>query len=425
MNLNFLKELYSNSPYWLKCLYSKIPFSLRNGPLYNKWRKKIYLNNIIGNDPISTVQYAITNFQFYKDLYHEFDTKKFENLPLLTKDKIQESLIEFEKKQISKFYVTTGGVTGNPAKFYQSRNVWFKELAFLYNYFEKFGYKPYMTKASFRGGDIYNPIYNDLHFSPFHLNKESVYKYVSKLNKVQPKYFHGYPSTFLSLGKLMLSQNLKLKYKLNVIFMISEGFKDEDAKFLKSFFDCEVSSFYGHSERAVFAIGDENLESYTPNPIYGYVELVDENNRVIKENNIEGEIIGTTYDNLAMPLIRYKTGDFTHYLDFKTKKFAPISGKWGQNILFGFKNEKISLTALNLHTDVLDDILKVQYIQEEKGIVNLYIMFKNNKRHNLKKIENLLIERVGGKINFRVFSTDVFKLNLRGKAPLIINKIVS
>ena len=434
MNLNFFKKIYIKSPFWLKFLYAKIPFQIRNGIEYKKWRTRINSKTSIPRDPSNTVKFAISKFEFYRDFYDGIDIENFENIPLLSKEIIQKSLSEFSENNISKFYVTTGGVTGRPAKFYQSNNVWYKELAFVYDYFEKHGYDPSKLKASFRGGDfsairnntfwIYNPIYNEIHFSPFHLNMDSISYYVSKLNKDQPKYFHGYPSAFMTLAKLMLNANLKLNYHPNTFFLISEGYRKKDIIFLENFFKCKMSSFYGHSERLVFAIADNELEKYTPNLDYGYFELIDQNGEVINENNLIGEIVGTSYDNLAMPLIRYKTGDYTSYIDFKTKTFGPITGKWGQMSLIGRNNEEITLTSLNLHSEELDNILKLQFVQKEKGKATIFIIFqKNDLKNDLNSIEKLLTQRVGYTILFQAVECEKFNLNSRGKAPLIVNKI--
>jgi phenylacetate-CoA ligase len=435
MNLNKLKDLYTSSPYFIKRIYSLIPFSLRNSQKYRNWRKSLRNQTLKDRNPIDTAKYGLKNFKLYQDLYKSINIEIWNEIPFIDKTDTNKYLKDFEKHQGSKFFVTTGGVTGKPAKFYQSSNVWFKELAFVYDYFEKFGYSPRMKKASFRGGDfsslknnefwINNPNYNEIHFSPFQLNNKTVGKYVNKLNEIKPKYFHGYPSIFMSLAKHMISQELKLNYKLDTIFIISEGFKKEEISFLKDFFDCNVSSFYGHSERLIFAVGDKELESYTPNPLYGYFELVDEKDQVINKNNITGEIVGTSFDNLAMPLIRYRTGDYTHYVDHTKKIFAPITGKWGQMSLIGINDEEISITALNLHSNELDEILKIQFVQIEKGKVLAYIMFMDNKKNNnLEFIENLLNGRVGNTIKFTIKVTDSFKLNTRGKSPLIINESI-
>jgi phenylacetate-CoA ligase len=434
MNLNFLKKLYYKSPYFLKKIFSFIPFDIRNGYDYRKWRIILNSKNHIFPDPMTSYKYAIENFQFYKIKYSNKIFNNWVDIPMLTKDEIQYGIDEFKNSNIPKFFVTTGGVTGKPAIFYQSNNIWGKELAFVYDYFERNGYKPSDLKASFRGGDFSNlkankfwlfyPLYNEIHFSPFHLNYKTVSLYINKLNDLCPKFFHGYPSFFISLANFMMINNLKLNYNPTCIFLISEVFTNKDIIFLKSIFKCKISSFYGHTERLIFAEIDENLENFKPNLLYGYVELIDINGKIIEDNNIIGELVATSYDNFAMPLIRYRTGDYAFYTDFISKKICLITSKWGQDILYGRNNEEISLTALNLHSDDLKHILRLQFIQEKLGFVTIRVsfsIFQTNQQ--IKNIENLLSKRVGSLIVFSINVTNDFTINSRGKIPLIINEI--
>jgi phenylacetate-CoA ligase len=218
--------------------------------------------------------------------------------------------------------------------------------------------------------------------------------------------------------------NLKLNYNPTCIFLISEVFTNKDIIFLKSIFKCKISSFYGHTERLIFAEIDENLENFKPNLLYGYVELIDINGKIIEDNNIIGELVATSYDNFAMPLIRYRTGDYAFYTDFISKKISLITSKWGQDILYGRNNEEISLTALNLHSDDLKHILRLQFIQEKLGFVTIRVsfsIFQTNQQ--IKNIENLLSKRVGSLIVFSINVTNDFTINSRGKIPLIINEI--
>jgi len=404
---------------------------LRNGKDYVLWRKRLNDDYVDGDKRSHVVNYAINNFNFYKEYLKGINLEIWDNIPLLNKDEIQNALPEFRNFNCKKFYVATGGVTGKPATFFQSNNVWNKELAFVYDYFNRFGYKPNMRKASFRGGDFsnlnlkqvwkYNPIYNEMHFSPFHMNLNTIETYVSELNKKQPLYFHGYPSTFVMLAMLMQKKSLKLDYKPKAFFLISENYNEKDITFLKNFFDAKISSFYGHGERLVFAIASEDLKTYQPNLQYGYMELIDKKGYVIKENGKIGEIVGTSYDNYAMPLIRYKTGDYTYYTNYKTKTFAQIQGKWGQDALIGKNGEIITLTALNLHSSELDNFIRTQFRQMGKGIVELSVIsLKRISDEEIGKIEQLLSKRVGYLILFKIKIVDKLNQNSRGKVPLII-----
>lgn len=432
--LNKLKELYSKSPSILRNFYGYIPNRIKYGKTYRYWENIINKKHKLERSPKSIVEYAIQNFSFYKNLYEKINIDNWDSIPLLDKKTVQSHLHEFENSKLRKFYVTTGGVTGKPAKFFQSNNVWYKEMAFLYSFFNVHGYKPPSLKVSFRGADfsklnknefwIYNPSHYEINFSPFHINHSTINIYVDKLNELKSDFFHGYPSAFITLADNMKKHNLKLNYKPKCFFLISEGYDDKLIEYLESFFKCKITSFYGVSERVVFATPVNGIQSYKPDENYGYFELVDAEGNIISDNNIEGEIVGTSYDNLAMPLIRYKTGDFTHYIDYKNKIFNKITGKWGQNYLYGFGGEKISLTALNIHSEELNFIKKIQYIQTEYGKVNVSILTDIDNL-NILKIESFLSKRVDKKIMFSIQVKDSLLLNKRGKAPLIISKIKS
>lgn len=430
--LNKLKKLYDLSPAFLRKIYGSIPNNIKYGKTYRYWTNIIEKKIDLKRSPRNTAQYAIQNFLFYKNLYKEININNWGSIPLLDKKTIQTHIDDFAYSKLKKLYVTTGGISGKSAKFYQSNNVWFKEMAFVYNFFKQHGYKPPNLKVSFRGADfsdlkknefwIYNSHHYEINFSPFHINNTTVKKYVEKLNELKANFFHGYPSAFLTLADNMEKNNLKLNYKPRCFFLISEAYNDKDIKYLESFFNCKMTSFYGASERVVFATPVNGLQSYKPDENYGYFELVDAEGNIINENNVEGEIIATSYDNFVMPLIRYKTGDFTHYIDYKNKIFNKITGKWGQNFLYGFDGEKISLTALNIHSKELDSVKKLQFIQTDYGKVKIYCL-TDDSNLNVFKIESFLNKRVGDKINFSVKLKDSLKLTKRGKVPLIISKI--
>jgi len=222
LTLNKLKSIYTKSPNFIKTLYSCVPYKYRNGKHYRQWMNILIKNENVGNNPLKTVQLGFDNFNFYKRKYNAAVPINWESIPLLEKWETQENIDEFKNSNISKFYVTTGGVSGTPATFYQSKNIWFKELAFVNTFFGKYGYSPKDLKLSLRGGDFNNlpsdvfwkrnPISNEIHFSPFHLNKSTIALYVNQINKLKPRFFHSYPSGLLRLVQLMKENNLKLNY---------------------------------------------------------------------------------------------------------------------------------------------------------------------------------------------------------------------
>jgi phenylacetate-CoA ligase len=123
--------------------------------------------------------------------------------------------------------------------------------------------------------------------------------------------------------------------------------------------------WYGHSERVVLA-----AQSLTSNhlhfwPTYGFVEF--------GEPDAEGnrEIIGTSFHNHVMPLIRYRTGDYARLADEEHAGWPAVSEVVGRDyeFLVSATGRRISLTAINMHDRIFDDLLAVQFFQQHEGAV--------------------------------------------------------
>lgn len=449
LNLNQLKELYINSPMWIKKIYGSLPYSLRNGKEYRSWKR--FLEQNLDTEEYSflklkeTVFYAYNNVPYYNRVYSEFDIsphdiksiKDFDSLPFIDKDVVRENFDDFIVTSYPKnktFYVTTGGSSGEPMKFLQSKNIWAKELAFGMNYFGQYGYKPSQLKASFRGGDFkdlkigkywkYNPVHNEIHFSPFHINKKSIFTYVNDLNYFQLKYFHTYPSSLLLLIDHMQDNNLKLNYQISAIFLISENFTVDEAERIRRFFNCKVSSFYGHTERLIFAPSfSKDLSSYKIDMRYGFFELIDRQENKIYDTNISGEIVGTSFDNWAMPLIRYKTKDYTRYINTEDNIISMIEGRSKEYIL-GKDALKVYLTALNVHSDIFKNVMKFQYYQNKIAEVELrLIVNKQFSDTDKTNILDALNKKVAHAISFRIKIVDDLALTKRGKFKNVIRNL--
>jgi len=428
-NLNQLKKYYTDSPLWMKKLYGSIPFDMRNGTEYRKWKK--FLLEDISREEYEllklkeTVSYAYENTLYYKELFDGLqvspydinDEKDLAKLPTIDKNTVKENydkLIANNFSSVKSFYVTTGGTSGTPMKFLQSKNIWSKEMAFVMNYFEKYGFLTNMTKASFRGGDFdglpknvfwkFNPHASEIHFSPFHINDKNIKYYVNELNKRKIVYIHTYPSSIKLLIESMKNNNLHLDYKINTIFLISENIESSDVKSIQSFFNCSVSSFFGHSERLIFAPNDgDDLSTYRVDRRYGLFELLDEKQKVIQSNHELGEMVGTGFDNYAMPLIRYRTNDITSYVDKDNLIISSIEGRWKQEYLSGKNDMKLYLTALNMHSGIFKNVIKYQFVQSESGYAELCLLVKFGFLNTDKKlILNALSKKAGHIISFKI-----------------------
>ena len=153
-----------------------------------------------------------------------------------------------------------------------------------------------------------NIVDNMLMMSAYHINENTLTDYVCKLNKYQPKIIQAYPSAIYLLAKLIENSNYLLKVDLKGIVLSSESFSTEQKEYIEKVFHCPVFSWYGLSER-VATVGTCNV---------GQLHLIEDYG--LHEFDETGVLIATGFHNLAMPIVRYNTGDrFTGIED----KFIP------------------------------------------------------------------------------------------------------
>ena len=451
-NLNQLKKYYTDSPLWMKKLYATIPFDLRNGHEYRKW--KHFLNTNISEEEYElikikeTVSYAYENTVYYKELFNQLhitpydinEKKDLLKLPIMDKNIVRENYGKLIANNFSvkkTFYVTTGGTSGTPMKFLQSRNLWGKEVAFFMNFFSAYGYKSTMIKGSFRGGDfstlpqdtfwIFNPVNNEINFSPTHINQDTIIRYVEILNKRKPLYLHGFPSSLLFLIYNMKQMNLKLQYQIEAIFLVSEGFSHNDRNVIMDFFQCNVVSSYGHSERLIFAqsIKEESKnQNYRIDKRYGLFELINNKHEVITQPGILGEIVGTGFDNYAMPLIRYRTGDYTEYTDTKQNEIMLVDSNRNQEYIDGKNGVKIAFSSLIRVSQMEElEIFKYQIIQAKPGECKVLIVphqtFKENQRNILMRS---IKQKVGEALSVDIVIVQQLRRTKRGKFKLLLKE---
>ena len=406
MNLSHLKKLYQKSPAFVKNIYAQIPWHLRAGRHYRKTLGFLQASEFWSNEQwfkYQTTQLKLLlefcneNVPYYQQLFKINNIRpeandiwaEYRKIPYLTKAIVREQASQLQPGNYSKqsvYSASTGGTTGKPVSIFHDAESYQAEWAYKHFFWNRaISYLPSDRKATFRGveqsGGLYhdNPIYNEIRFSPFRLEQDDDLELIcQKLTEYKPKYLHGYPSALLQLAKYIDNTGIDLSPITGVI-LISENIFPYQVNKLKEIFDCSVYSFYGLSERVAFASMSRDCDCYYAHPGYGIFELNDENGSLIDAADVRGEITATGFINRAMPLIKYQTNDFASYADINHSSWNmpalnAIQGRWNQEFLKGKDNERISLTALNLHDDIFDNVKKLQISQNKAGIVRLNIV---------------------------------------------------
>lgn len=395
-----LLKLYEAAPQPVKTLagraYRAVPASLRYGPAYTRFQNEAREVETWDAEKIRRYQVAAlresliaaSKAPFYAERFADcgVDPKNFESLeqlrgyPLLTKQDLllhREQMVNPDFDTKLRLYITTGGSSGVPVGFYLHKGVSRpKEQAYLEAQWSRRGYQPGDRVAVIRGGvtssradgsiSYYDATRNWLILSSYHLTPERLPEYVKALNHFRPQHLHAYPSAALMLARGLEQSGLKLDFSLTSLLCGSEKLTAESQQNLEHFFGARVFHWYGHSERVVLAAQGRTSNHLHFWPTYGFVEF--------GEANAEGhrEIIGTTFHNHVMPLIRYRTGDVCKQTnggrEFDWPAVKAVVGR-DYEFLVSATGRHISLTAINMHDDIFDGLLAVQFFQEHPAEV--------------------------------------------------------
>ena len=400
-----LLRLYEAAPQPVKSLagrlYRALPAGLRQGAMYARCVREAAECSTWDAKTLARYQMqalkesltAANEAPYYRETFARtgVDPEKFESLehlqqyPLLPKQNLlmhREAMVNPKIPASQRLYITTGGSSGVPVGFYLHKGVSRpKEQAYLEAQWSRRGWKVGERTAVIRGGvtsnkaaggiSYYDATRNWLILSSYHLTPERIPEYVRALNKFRPRHLHAYPSAALMLARGLEQTGLKLEFSLTSVLCGSEKLRPDTQALLESAFQAKVFHWYGHSERVVLAAQGTRSNRLYFWPTYGFVEFGDE------DADGHREIIGTSFHNHVMPLIRYRTGDYVKLaggddLEYPWPAVEEVIGR-DYEFLVSATGRRISLTAINMHDRIFDDLMAVQFHQSQQGSVELLL----------------------------------------------------
>lgn len=421
-----IKDIVNRLPFFLGKIFVSIPFKYRLGNVYSDSSKHLfnYCSEDIMVKKLNSIKlYSEQNFSLYKNLFINSNVfgnsikniSDWKKLPLIDKTVIRHHLGEFQ----GKFKINTGGTTGEPFSFYVDKNAWAREWAHMHFIWGLKGYDYKQLKITLRGKDLGNKLfqYNLVHnefvintYKDFSIRSNAI-QFCELINKRKIKFVHGYPSaiynTFLELESSLSSLEIEsIKENLNVALFGSEFPVNYMTKYLESIWGLDYISWYGHSEMCILAYDEFKTNNYVPFYSYGFPEVVD------------GELIGTSYHNTDMPLIRYRTGDLVEgkYENGLLKSFSIKEGRSG-DFIEDINGKKIPLTGLifGRHHKAFETF---DYVQVRQIIRGKAIIYVTDKRGFFDKSIESLFDFSNVEIDFSFERLDSPILSKAGKFKL-------
>lgn len=271
------------------------------------------------------ISYAVANIPYYQQSIISQgvnDLEDFRKLPFLTKDilRAKNALLLTNQHFWGLTKKTTGGSTGKAVTIWKTSDAMGQELAAAWRGYSwagidigdkqgRFWGVPFSSKDKFRA-QLIDFACHRKRFSAFAFNEESMNSYIEALNSFKPKYLYGYVSMLTQFAEFLQRTKRKLSFPVHCVIATSEVLTSYHRQLLENVFYCPVYNEYGCGEVGTIAhqcekgsmhINSENL----------IVEILD-GDRPCEPGKL-GEVVVTELNNKAMPLIRYRLGDYASF----------------------------------------------------------------------------------------------------------------
>lgn len=453
-----MEKIFFNCPHiiqeFLITLFNLRAYRLRHGKFYKNYLKEYSQNRNLSLEALLQIQdeklvdlfnHAKTNSKFYNNLFKGINlelgnaTNGLKLLPIIDKEILRKNIedvytIDKNKGLISK----TGGTTGKSLEvLYTEKNIQ-ERFAILDAFRNSQNYKLGKKTAWFSGKNLLTKrdlnknrfwktdhYHNVRYYSTFHIHQKHLKYYLEDLNKYNPEYMVGFPSTMYEIAKYGLHNNFKFpKGIIKAIFPTAETITPEIRKTIESFFNTKLYDQYASSEGAPFITecNEGNLHQELQSGVF---EVLSEDN----EPTQLGRLVVTSFSSYGTPLIRYDIGDMVELSD-KTCNCGnsnPLVGKiLGRTSDFIYSEEmgKINLGNISNCLKGVHGVIRFQVIQNEIDKLEVFIETDDSYLDiDDKKFRQNFRERVGNRIGIDYIHIDNIPVEKSGKFRIVKNNL--
>ncbi len=280
------------------------------------------------------VNYACNNIPYYQELFKRLkispdEIRRKEDLhkiPVVTKEVIRAEghekfqSMNYPRKKSMPFF--SSGSSGQPFLYYLSDNSYSIKYAAAIRGWQWMGYSlgDYYAKLSQnqRKGwkkKLQDKINRSSYYFIPDLKSSTLEKLIYNLDKDRPGYIRCYPDPLFFMARLMEQKNIVFDW-VKGINTTGNTLYPEARALIEKQFGCKVYDGYSCEGSALFYQAD-GYDGYLGSMETAITEVLDERGNMVKPGDT-GRHITTELWNLAMPFIRYDTGDLLVLDDQKT-----------------------------------------------------------------------------------------------------------
>jgi phenylacetate-CoA ligase len=424
-----------------------LPFDVRYGKVYKtqlaldqayEFASIDEIHGYQGEQLKKLIRHAYDTVPFYRKYYtkHGVSPEDVNNpediakLPAIDKKMILEAPESFlsEKFPKEKLHLAyTSGTSGYRLGVYFDPNNKLEEWAHVISFWNRIGYRVDDTRVEFRtkgmDGSLfqYDSLGKKLTVNVFQIHQEAAVRAVAEeINRRGIAYFYGYMSSIYFFVKNLERFGLSLRKPVKAVLAVSEMVHAFQRTYVEKLLGTRVFSFYGHTERVIFAGECEISQKYHCNPVYGITEVLDRSGNPAL-SGVPGELVGTGFSNFGMPLIRYRTNDYA-----SLAKQACSCGRhhllldrvYGRNGGEKLVTKSLQLVPTPFRTGRLDGISRFKLVQDKPGFAVLVaVPMRDLSEAEQETILKGLYEITGEDMDYGIELTDY--IEVKGKGSLI------
>jgi len=441
-----IKYIYSVVP--LHFRYSKVFWDTYNLLKESQWWSREKLEDYQMQQLQKLLNHAYENVPYYRRVFDERGLKPknikskedLVKLPILTKDIVRNNMNDLLARNINRkefVPVKTSGSTVSPLYFFWHKNVTVpKEEGFIWTIYNIAGYKfnerlIYLTfeQPTNTTNKLwqYNPLERVMSLYASALSEDILHSYVKLIRKFQPRVLKGIPSNLVILANFIKDNKIPIFPTLKTILCSSEMIYPWQRELIEKAFQCRLFSLYGQNEYVILATECELSSQNHIFPEYGITEIIGSDGLPIKTEGIRGRIIGTGFNNYAMPFIRYYGGDIAAWSNKKCRcgrnypLLQSIEGRESEYMISS-NGDHIPMIIVP-YSSIMKNVKQFQFYQDVKGKVRLRLVpLPTFTQDDAKRIISSLRREIKN-IEFKLEYTDIINRTKRGKYQYIIQKL--
>ena len=339
--------LYWRLPIFLQetalALYAKHLEKLYYGPTFEEWQHCLQRWRLWSRAEAEAwqsqqlqelVDLAATKVPYYREAWRNVDWKSLHSatelyiLPRLEKQSIRQNEQAFLVEGLdpkSLWMDKTSGTTGTSLRIYWPMSMlskWWAIAEVMVRNVAGVGQE--LPRAMMGGrpivrGDTSQPPYwrfnrrwRHLYLSSYHVSRDTAPSYVAAIHRYRSQWITGYGSSIAALAESALEAGTE-PVALRASIVSGDTLLPAMRSSIERFFQCKCFDHYGQSEGVCMAMECSHGRMHTI-PTAGIMEILREDGSPCAPGEV-GEIVATGLLNDAMPLIRYRMGDYAAWAE--------------------------------------------------------------------------------------------------------------